>query len=103
MHTIDQNYIEQCISNLAFYTEKSRKYTRLVFSKEFKQARGWLNKEFKKLNLSTKIDYAGNLVGVYKSKNKAAKKIIIGSHIDTVVTGGKFDGYCWCCVRTGHN
>ena len=92
MYNIDENYIEQCISNLAFYTEKNREYTRLVFSKEFKQARNWLNKEFKKLNLLTKTDYAGNLIGIYKSKNKVAKKIMIGSHIDTVVTGGKFDG-----------
>ena len=34
----------------------------------------------------------GNLVGIYKSSTNASKKILIGSHIDTVAYGGKYDG-----------
>ena len=92
MNFIDINYIDECILNLANYTEKERPYTRLVFSDEFLDARNWLTQKLKQLNLLIKTDYSGNLIGVYKSNKVNPKKIIIGSHIDTVVSGGRYDG-----------
>lgn len=92
IYSISQDYIKKCIFDLEAITEKKRPFTRLVFSKEFKDARLWLKQKFKELNLSTKVDFAGNLVGTLKSKNKLSKKVMIGSHIDTVVSGGRFDG-----------
>ncbi len=92
MNFVDLNFIEKCISQLANCTEKDRPFTRLVFSDEFIQGRVWLTQKFKELNLITKVDEAGNLVGIYKSSTNASKKILIGSHIDTVAYGGKYDG-----------
>ena len=37
-------------------------------------------------------DDAGNLIGLLKSKTNTEKVVIIGSHIDTVPSGGRFDG-----------
>ena len=87
-----QLYIERCINELSELTNNDSPYTRLVFSKEFKQARNWLIHQFKKLDLEIRIDAAGNLIGTYKSENPNAKKILIGSHLDTVPSGGRYDG-----------
>jgi beta-ureidopropionase / N-carbamoyl-L-amino-acid hydrolase len=38
------------------------------------------------------IDVVGNVVGRYKSRNAAAKTVIVGSHYDTVNNAGKYDG-----------
>ncbi len=87
-----KRYIQTCLNELEKYTQKTNPFTRLVFSEEFIKARSWLKKEFKKLHLNINYDYAGNLFGVYKSKLKTNKKILIGSHLDTVKSGGRYDG-----------
>jgi len=89
---VSSSFIKKCIFELQELTEKDRPYTRLVFSKEFKEARNWLTYQFEKLDLEIKIDNAGNLIGVYKSFNNSSKKVLIGSHLDTVPFGGRFDG-----------
>ena len=38
------------------------------------------------------IDAVGNVVGVYHGANQAAKRLMTGSHYDTVRNGGKYDG-----------
>jgi len=38
------------------------------------------------------IDAVGNVVGVYHGSDPAAKRLITGSHYDTVRNGGKYDG-----------
>ena len=87
-----QPYIEKCVNELAEISEQDNPYTRLIFSKEFYQAREWLSHEFSKLDLPTKTDCAGNLIGTYKSNQTTEKKVMIGSHLDTVRAGGRFDG-----------
>lgn len=38
------------------------------------------------------IDAVGNVVGVYHGASPAAKRLLTGSHFDTVRNGGKYDG-----------
>ncbi len=50
------------------------------------------------------IDAVGNVVGVYHGSDRAAKRLITGSHYDTVRNGGKYDGRigiltAMACVR----
>ena len=87
-----QSYIERCVNELAEITEQDSPYTRLVFSQEFDKAREWLRVEFEKLDLTVRTDNAGNLIGSYKSGELTDKKVMIGSHLDTVKSGGRFDG-----------
>lgn len=86
------SFIRHKIHELEKFTEKKRPFTRLVFSKEFYEARVWLKDEYLKLGLSVSTDEAGNLIGTLNSKINTDKIIIVGSHIDTVPSGGKFDG-----------
>lgn len=64
---------------------------RLALSDEDKAGRdlvvGWM----KALGLDVRIDAIGNVIGVRAGAEKLAP-IMIGSHIDTVRTGGRYDG-----------
>lgn len=42
--------------------------------------------------LETRVDNIGNIRGKLKSKNPDAKTFVIGSHFDTAIRGGKYDG-----------
>ena len=90
----DLQRIETAVKTLASFTEPDRPFTRLVFSPEFKQARQWLELEFTKAGLDCHVDKGGNLIGLREAEEYAhkQKKIILGSHIDTVSAGGQFDG-----------
>jgi beta-ureidopropionase / N-carbamoyl-L-amino-acid hydrolase len=53
------------------------------------------------------IDAVGNVVGVYHGSDAAARRLITGSHYDTVRNGGKYDGRLgilvpMACVRELH-
>ena len=87
-----QTYIKKCIKELAEITERNKPYTRLVFSEEFYSARRWLAREFNKLDLSIRTDHAGNLIGTLRSEYDNKKKVMVGSHLDTVQAGGRYDG-----------
>ena len=86
------SYIENKINELEKFTVQKEPFTRLVFSKEFYEARSWLKNEYDKLGLLASTDEAGNLIGTLNSKIDTDKIVIVGSHIDTVPSGGKFDG-----------
>jgi N-carbamoyl-L-amino-acid hydrolase len=53
------------------------------------------------------VDAVGNVVGVYHGADPAAKRLLTGSHFDTVRNGGKYDGRLGIfvplvCVRELH-
>jgi N-carbamoyl-L-amino-acid hydrolase len=64
---------------------------RLALSDEDRQGRDWLVGEMKALGLEVRVDAIGNIVGVLKGQDEGPA-VILGSHIDTVGTGGRFDG-----------
>ena len=67
-------------------------YTRLSFSEEDRKARDYVARLMREeAGLSVRIDPAGNLIG-RKEGAKSGPAILMGSHIDTVRGGGRFDG-----------
>ncbi len=53
------------------------------------------------------IDAVGNVVGLYHGSDRSAKRLLTGSHYDTVRNGGKYDGRLgifvpMACVRELH-
>ena len=52
------------------------------------QLRDWMHAA----GLVAQIDAVGNVVGHYPSAARGAKTLIVGSHYDTVVNAGRFDG-----------
>lgn len=68
-------------------------YTRFSYSKEDKEVREYLTKILEELGLPVKVDGVGNIRAKYIGNgNQDKASIMIGSHIDTVPNGGKFDG-----------
>lgn len=63
--------------------------TRPSFSKSDFEARAWLKEKIEASGLSLRQDGAGNIFGRIEGKGKT---IMVGSHIDTVINGGMFDG-----------
>lgn len=67
-------------------------YTRISFSKEDREAREYVAQLMKnEANLSVRVDAAGNLIGRREGESQK-RAILVGSHIDTVRGGGRFDG-----------
>ncbi|MBN1332520.1 MAG: Zn-dependent hydrolase [Synergistales bacterium] len=66
--------------------------TRLAFSGEETRAREYLRKEMEAAGLELYRDNAGNLFGRREGRLKDAPVVMFGSHIDSVVHGGAFDG-----------
>lgn len=64
---------------------------RLALTDEDRQGRDWLVAEMTALGLAVKIDAIGNIVGILKGREEGPA-VILGSHIDTVGTGGRYDG-----------
>ena len=65
---------------------------RLTLTKEDKLARDLLKDQMLEAGLEVKIDQLGNMFGIRKGSEKEASAVMIGSHLDTVGNGGKFDG-----------
>ena len=85
--------IKRDISNLSLITSPLEPgYTRISFSEEDRKAREhvWSLME-QEAGLQVLVDELGNLIGRRKGKREKPS-IHIGSHIDTVRGGGRFDG-----------
>lgn len=65
---------------------------RLAFTPEDLQARYLVQQWMVEAGMSVRTDAAGNLIGTYAGKIAGAPAIATGSHIDTVPSGGRFDG-----------
>ena len=64
---------------------------RLALTDEDKQARDLLLSWMNELKLNIHIDELGNMFGIRKGR-KEGPPIMVGSHLDTVGTGGLYDG-----------
>lgn len=66
--------------------------SRVAYSDADIAGRAYAMQLMREAGLSTTIDAAGNLTGRYPGSDRSLKPIVMGSHIDTVPSGGNFDG-----------
>ena len=66
--------------------------TRLALSEEDREARDLLVSWMEEEGLNVRVDPIGNIFGVRKGSNPALKPVLMGSHIDTVIDAGIYDG-----------
>lgn len=66
--------------------------TRLPFSKEARQAIDYIKDQMEQIGLCTWIDASGAVHGRLDGTDPDAPTILIGSHYDTVKSGGAYDG-----------
>lgn len=87
-------------SNLQSYLEKLSTFnatpgngcTRLPFTKEARQAADYIKTLMVEVGLKVHEDQAGNVIGVLEGEDTEAPALVTGSHYDTVINGGNFDG-----------
>lgn len=78
---------------LSGYSEgESAGVTRLLYSKPWLAAQQALAGRMTRAGLETTFDEVGNLYGKLQGRQPEAPSIVTGSHIDTVIQGGKYDG-----------
>lgn len=66
--------------------------TRLLYTPDWLQAQIFLAERMRKLGFEVRFDRVGNLYGRLQGSFKDAPVILTGSHIDTVRSGGNYDG-----------
>ena len=87
------NRIQNDIETLAKFTSTPGKgVTRSSYSKEDRLAKDYFIEEMKKLNIDIHEDSFGTLFGRKEGTLKDAPAVMFGSHYDSVVNAGAFDG-----------
>jgi hydantoinase/carbamoylase family amidase len=64
--------------------------SRFAWSPELAEASAWLGRRLEALGLEVEVDSAGNVLGRWKGGEGEA--VLVGSHLDTVPRGGRYDG-----------
>jgi len=90
--SIDAERLWDDIMALGAITEPDRPYTRRSFSPLYDDGRAWLTGRMREAGLITHIDAAGNLIGRRDGRYASEQAIVVGSHSDSVPSGGRFDG-----------
>ncbi|MCI6547609.1 MAG: Zn-dependent hydrolase, partial [Coriobacteriaceae bacterium] len=74
------------------YQGEDQGMIRLLYTPEWLAAQNALKERFEQAGMTTEFDAVGNLKGTFVGSDPAAGAVASGSHVDTVVNGGKLDG-----------
>ncbi|MBI4269235.1 MAG: Zn-dependent hydrolase [Candidatus Rokubacteria bacterium] len=89
---IDRRRLEQTIEELGRIGETPRGgLTRLALTDEDKRGRDWMVARMRQAGLRVSVDRMGNIFGE-RAGIEALPPVLMGSHVDSVPTGGKYDG-----------
>ena len=109
---INRDRLDADLKRIAEFTDPDLPYTRRAFSPYYEAARVWLAGRFRDAGLDTRVDPAGNLIGRLDASGSGRPDrsgsgqlsgsrrdggdgggvLMLGSHTDTVESGGRFDG-----------
>lgn len=83
--------IAEC-KRIAMMTEERGRITRRFLTPPVREVHAHLRRRMKAMNMTVYCDAAGNLRGSWRPEHATAKRLIVGSHIDTVPDAGAYDG-----------
>ncbi len=85
--------LERCLQ-LSKITDEEQRLTRTYFTQAHSDCNNLVDEWMKQAGMQVQHDDMGNIIGSYSThgKNENPPVLIIGSHLDTVVDAGKFDG-----------
>jgi len=83
--------IDAC-NTIAQFSESPNNLTRTYLSLPFHDVHSFLGAWMRRAGMTSHVDAAGNLRGVYSCGHSNAPRLVIGSHIDTVPDAGAYDG-----------
>jgi len=89
---IDRKRLEASMHELGKIGETPRGgLTRLALTDEDKRGRDWMVARMREAHLRVTVDQMGNIFGE-RAGSSALPPVMMGSHVDSVPTGGKYDG-----------
>ena len=94
MLPVNKNRVEELIEGLAKFGKTDAGITRLAYTNTDKAAQMWLLKQIEYLNLEVREDVLGNLFLRRPGLDPNIPPVACGSHLDTVIHGGAYDGMC---------
>jgi allantoate deiminase len=77
---------------IATMTEEPGRITRRFLAPPTHDVHAYLRGRMEAMGMGVHVDAAGNLRGFWRPEGASSKRIILGSHIDTVPDAGAFDG-----------
>ena len=83
--------IAEC-QHLATMTEEPGRITRRFLTPPMHDVHVHLRRRMVALGMEVLVDAAGNLRGLWKPPNAGARRLVLGSHVDTVPDAGAYDG-----------
>ena len=91
--TVNGDRLNQTLEDLAqIGRQPDNTIKRLAFSAEDLAAREKLKEWMEAAGMTVRTDAGSNIIGRYPGRNAEASVLATGSHIDTVFSGGRFDG-----------
>ncbi len=84
--------IQPLIQTIDTFKSKGVGTTRLPLSEEEMHARAFLSDHMRKIGLDVTVDSIGNMCGRLPGSDPSLAPVWTGSHIDTVLEAGMFDG-----------
>lgn len=83
--------IAEC-RHIANLSEEQGRTTRRFLTPPVHDVHAYLRERMKALGMTVRVDAAGNLRGLWQPAGARPRRLILGSHIDTVPDAGAFDG-----------
>lgn len=83
--------IAEC-RHIAAMTEEPGRITRRFLTAPVREVHGHLRRRMEAMGMAVHCDAVGNLRGLWRPERARGKRLILGSHIDTVPDAGAFDG-----------
>jgi allantoate deiminase len=77
---------------IAAMSEEPERITRRFLTPPMHDVHAHLRARMETLGMTVQVDAAGNLRGLWQPEGAPAKRLVIGSHIDTVPDAGAYDG-----------
>lgn len=87
--------LDRWMDELALIGGGGNGVNRFAWTPELMSACQWLVDRLREIGLTSEIDAAGNVVGQWipaDGDSSRGKAVLVGSHLDTVPNGGRFDG-----------
>jgi allantoate deiminase len=83
--------IAEC-KRIATMSEDPERITRRFLTSPMRDVHAYLRRRMEALGMTTSTDAAGNLRGLWRPAKARGKRLLLGSHLDTVPDAGAFDG-----------
>lgn len=94
MKKINKERVAALLAGLAKFTASEEGVTRLAYSDLDKKAQEWLLAQVADLGLTVREDAVGNVFLRREGLRSALPPVACGSHLDSVIHGGAYDGMC---------